>query len=135
MSLTTFHEIPYALTADERNAFFARTSNAALDAYLASGDPPYGIIVQDTYGTLLVWIDQTHALGDADGVHVIDVTNMPIVTAVQQAPYESPDSGFWQNTIDQIKTIVAATIPTIDIGLGLAIIVALVFLVREVKRS
>ena len=135
MSLTTYHAIPYALTADERNAFFERTNNAVLDAYLATGEPPYGIIVQDTYGTLLVWLDESHALGDADGVHVIDVTNMPIVAAVQQAPFESPDSSFIQNLMTDIKAVVQATIPTIDLGLGLAIIVALFFLVREAKRK
>lgn len=130
------HSIPYALTFDEIVAFLDRNSgNAALQSYLSTGEPVYGIIVQEAYGSLLVWHDLSHPLGDVDGLHVIDVTNMSIATQVRKAPYESPDQSIIDNLLQQINKLLAAVKPTVNLGLIVGALVLVLMITREVQKA
>lgn len=96
------HSIPYALTPAEIQAFLAlHRAEPLLSEYLYRKQPPYGIIVNEDYGQLLVW-------SDASGVlHVIDVTNMSIAQQVQKAPYESPDASAIGNMVQIIEELIS----------------------------
>lgn len=119
------HTIPYALNEQEKQDFLARNrTNPTLQHYLAFGDPPYGIIVTENYGQLLVWYDQGNL-----NLHVIDVTNMAISKAIQQAPFTSPDEGLIHNIIEEIKKLIAALPKGIEIGTSsLILLVGVVWL-------
>lgn len=135
MTYTGGHAIPYQLTFEEMTDFLQRNAgDSALQAYLSTCDPPYGIVIQESYGEMLVWHDQSHSCSDMDGLHVVDITNMGISQQIAQAPFESPDSSFVQNVINQIKAAIAAAKPTIDLGLVAVIAVAAVFFLHEWKR-
>ena len=134
VTYTGGHSIPYQLTYDEMIDFLSRNvTNAALQSYLASCDPPWGLVIQEAYGEMLVWHDQSHSCSDMDGLHVVDITNMGISQQINQAPFESPDSSFVQNLINQIKAAVAAATPTINLGLVAVIAVAALLIVRETR--
>lgn len=112
MSTNIGHSIPYELNEQEKQDFLTRNrTNSVLQHYLATGDPVYGIIVKENYGELLVWYAQGNHI-----LHVIDVTNMAVSQAIQQAPYSSPDIGLIQNLIDEIKKVVDGLGKGVQIG-------------------
>ena len=85
------HAIPYHLTDPEIQEFLTvHAGELALSNYLFTKQPEWGIIVGEAYG-LLVWFDGSGVL------QVVDVTNMEIAGQVKLAPFESPDSGFFDN--------------------------------------
>lgn len=134
------YSIPYALTPDQIVQFISdNNTNPDLQNYLNTCDPPYGIIVHyqgyaPGFGDMLVWHDQSTPCSDMYHLHVIDVTGMPIVAAVQQAPYQSPDQSIIDNMIQTIKGIVATVQPTIDLTMIAVIAVAALLILRESKR-
>lgn len=118
------HSIPYALTQSEINDFLDRNkANATLQNYLQTWEPVYGVIVHEDYGELLVWIDASAVL------HVIDITNMSIVTEIEKAPYQSPDSGFINNLVTDIgKVVDQATTTAFPVALIVAAVLAVLWL-------
>lgn len=132
--------IPYHLTPDEALDFIERNgSNPQLQAYMATCDPPYGIVIQEAYGQMLVWFDPSHACGDLAGLHVVDVTNMSIAQQVQNAPFESQDTSFIQNVINKVKEFIAGLpkvppLPDLNLVVIAAIVIGAFLLVREYKR-
>ena len=99
------YSIPYHFTEEETEQFLEdHWNDAKLINYLEDRmDPPYGIIVRDGYGDILVWIDP--AGGE---LHVVDITNMNLAKEIQKAPFESPDSSYIDNLIEQVKATAAA---------------------------
>jgi hypothetical protein len=119
------HAIPYHLTEPEIQAFLqAHAGESALSAYLFTKQPQWGIIVNENYGELLVWFDASGVL------QVVDVTNMNIASQVKLAPYESPDSGFFENIQQSFNDLFSAVQ-----GVGVLIgVVALGYLVYRIAR-
>lgn len=108
------HAIPYHLNTSEIQTFLAQhASDAALSSYLWLKQPPWGIILHEAYGSLLVWFDASGVL------HVVDVTNMEVVRQVEQAPFESPDSGFFENIQHSFNDLFQA-VQGVSVVVGLA---------------
>lgn len=119
------HAIPYHLNTAEIQQFLStHHEDAALQVYLESGLPAWGIIVQDAYGQLLVWFDASHIL------HVVDVTNLSIAHQVQQQMYESPDSSLLENLQRSFADLFSG-VQTVGALLG---VVALAILIYKVAR-
>ena len=90
------HSVPYHFTDAEIQEYIARETQVAtgyppLVNYLKNGDPPWGILMKEKYGDVLVWRDAAKRL------HVVDVTNMAIVASIKKAPFESPGSSVVTN--------------------------------------
>lgn len=123
--LTQGHAIPYHLNDSEIQTFLnSHFGDSVLLEYLSTKQPQWGIIVQEAYGELLVWYDAAGVL------HVVDVTNMSIAQQVKQAPFESPDSGFFENIQHSFDDLFSAVQ---GVGVVLAII-ALGYLVWTTAR-
>lgn len=122
--------IPYAFTAAEIQDFLnTYSTDPVVGNYLFSKQPAYGVIFAppNAYGQLLLWFD-------AAGVfHVIDVTNLSIVSAVEQPAYQSPDSSVIDNIVQQVETFVAG-LPSASQALSavelLAVVAGLYFLYK-----
>jgi hypothetical protein len=114
--------IPYAFSSEEIASFVDENKfNLELQHYLYLKTPPYGIIVKQDYGEILVWYDQTGHL------HIIDVTNLSIAREVQKAPYESPDASFIKNLLEELRKIaLQAKLPKFELGIN-AFTLVLVF--------
>lgn len=134
---TGSHSIPYALTLDEMTVFLERhAGDVALQNYLDTKNPPYGIIVQEgpTPSEFLVWIDPATSGTPYEDLHIIDVTFMPIAASVKQAPYESPSPTLTETLTNFVQGFVSAVQPTVNLGLIAIIAVAAFLVVREWKR-
>ena len=123
------HSIPYAFTSAEIAQFLEdHTDDGQIVSYLQSHYPAWGITVQEPYGTLLVW-------SDASGVlHVIDITNMGLAEQINQAPYQSPDSGYIAALMAQIQDTVKAAVPIGQAALIAAALWAAVLLLERLGK-
>lgn len=82
-------EIPYHYTPEEQREFIDEYARRIpeLSAYMYRRLPEWGFIVRPpewAVGDILVWYDPSNVL------HVIDVTNLPIVDGIVQAVYRPP---------------------------------------------
>lgn len=81
----------------------------AVQSYLATGHPTYGIIAHvkqtpDVYDDFLLYIPENPTgVWNPANLHIILVTGNPIVESVNKAPYVSPDDiGFWDTFKKQL---------------------------------
>lgn len=98
-----FDKIPYTLSPIEKeNWLFAYGSRPSVQNYLATGQPPWGIIERAAYtgtnGDYLLFIPTLDQDTDPSNLRIVLVSGLSIVGEVQKAPYKSPDDvGFWEN--------------------------------------
>jgi len=81
-----------------------------VQAYLASGNPEWGIIVRvqqtaDVFDDFLLYIPHLQpGVIDPRNLRITLVTGNPVVESVNKAPYVSPDDvGFWEQFQRQLK--------------------------------
>lgn len=108
------HSIPYQFTREEANAWIKShdtwtdaSGRKTVQEYLSETlygqtDTPYGIIVQDPYGQILVWVDATKQ------IHVVDVTNLSVAREIAKGPYISADEGLIHNFLGELQKDVQA---------------------------
>lgn len=112
----TTYSIPHHFTPEETEIFLDRhNDDGRLLTYLRARYPEWGIIVPEAYGEILVWYDAT------ENLHVVDVTNMSISRSVQQAPFESPDSGFFETMNNEFHQLFSETLSPVLLGAGLVL--------------
>lgn len=110
------YSIPHHFTEAETQAFLDRHANdGRVLTYLRARFPEWGIIVQEAYGEILMWWDAS------ENLHVVDVTNMSISRSVQQAPFESPDSGFFETMNNEFHQLFSETLSPVLLGAGLVL--------------
>lgn len=121
--VTAGQSVPYHLTASEIQAFLsAHLDDGNLSRYIDTHLPEWGIIVNENQNQFLVWYDARNVL------HVVNVTNMEIAAQVQQAPYESPGSSFFENIQQSFNNLFVTT-------QGLAVVVGVVALAYLVYKA
>lgn len=112
--------IPYHFTNDEIKAFLERhRGDMALSEYLFKKQPPYGVIIYEDYGEILVWYDASGTL------HVVDITNMRLVGEIEKAPFQSDPQylALLNSQIDKvISTVGVASLGTAVIALILGVV-------------
>ncbi len=97
------YAIPYHYT-DAAAADFLEdhAGDAGLRRYLDTLTPPWGVIVQPAewaVGDILVWLDYSGR------IHVVDVTNLPIVDGIVQARYQTPTAAAINEMIDSVSQL------------------------------
>lgn len=134
--VTTQH---VALSPDEVQQWLSSYGTLPkVQAYLASGQPPYGIIVHvqqtsDIYDDFLLYIPENPiGVWNPANLHVVLVTGNPIVDSVNKAPYTSPDDvGFWQTFQNQL----GAALSTAGTYLEWAVIGLIAYAVIQFTRK
>lgn len=128
------YSIPHRLNDDELLAFLERhADDARVQNYIATREPPYGVTTREGERAFLVWWPETSPY--ITDLVVIDATGMPIIAAVDQAPYESPDSSFVQETIEEVRTLAGAVQSTLNLVLLVAAAYLALGLYREYQRA
>jgi hypothetical protein len=127
------YAVPYAFSQQEISDFLnVFQSDPVVTGYVIAKTPAYGVIFTAPPGNqLLLWFDASNVF------HVIDVTGQPIVAAVNQPEFISPDSSLWQNIMDQTAALIAKLPSGQQLGNWaevLAVLVAL-FLVAQIVKE
>lgn len=123
------YSIPHELSEQEKADFFTRNLlNAILNNYMLTHDPPYGVVINEAYGQILVWYSPSN------GLHVVDVTNMAIAHEIQKAPYESPDTSTIGNIIQELNNIVSGAGKGAEIGVSTVMVIFAFWLLAKWKK-
>lgn len=130
------YSVPHRLNQDELLSFFEKhAGDSRMQEYLVTADPEYGIIVQEgVHHSFLIWWP-AGVRGYLTDLVVIDVTGLPIVASVNQAPYESPDSSFVQETIEEVRALASSFQSTLNLALLVGVAYLALMAIREYRHA
>lgn len=127
--VTTKYGTTYKLTAEERAWWLQHNrSNPVLAQYLRTLQPQHGVIVDVTIAPglpadqFLVWYDASKNL------HVIKVTGTQLAVEVRKADFESPNSSFVENLMDELQKFAGGARSALMLGVA---VVAGLFLLKR----
>ena len=143
MTATETNTQHYALTSDEVRDWLDSWGNIPkVRAYLASGQPPYGIIVNvrqtaDIFDDFLLYIPENpQGVWNPANLHIVMVTGNPIVESVNKAPYVSPDDiGFWGNFQNELDGVLKKAGTFLEYALIGGIVLAVILYTPQIKAA
>jgi hypothetical protein len=133
-------EIPYHLTDAEAASFIEKWSPTSeeLNSYILGlrSFPPWGIVMRPSewnIGDILVWRDQRERL------HIVDITAMPIASAIEEAKYVSPTRAYMAELWRSVKEISIDRTKQFEKTLAVVALVAMAIivgpLIRDIART
>lgn len=143
MAATEYNTQHVALTPDEVPEWLDTWGNLPkVQTYLATGQPPYGIIVRvqqtaDRYDDFLLYIPENpQGVWNPANLHIVLVTGNPIVESVNKAPYVSPDDiGFWGNFQKELDGVLSKAGTFLEYALIGGIVLAVLLYTPQIKAA